>query len=62
MTLIIGKWCTVSSDKVDRLILFEDTINSERYGELILRPFSEWLTDEEPQYVLFQQDSSITLI
>lgn len=46
----------VSTDRITGLILFEDTINSQSYMEHIHSPLFVWLTNEEYQYALFQQD------
>lgn len=48
----------VSTDRINGLIFFEDTVNTERQIEQIHHPFFEWLTSHECQYAVFQQQDN----
>ncbi|CAH1379308.1 unnamed protein product [Tenebrio molitor] len=52
----VGVWIAVSRRRLIGPIFFHQTINAERYRELILNEFINQLDDEELQYGYFQQD------
>lgn len=54
----IGLWCAISGERIIGPIFFQETINSERYMENILRPFFDQLTERERAFATFQQDSA----
>lgn len=54
----IGVWCAISGYRIIGPIFYDDTINAERYRNLILEPFFEQLTDIECRSGYFQQDSA----
>ena len=54
----IGVWCAITSHRIIGPIFFTDTVNSQRYIEDIITPFTEKLTDYEWQYAYFQQDGA----
>jgi hypothetical protein len=54
----VGVWCAVSARRTAGPVLFNETINCDRYVQVILRQFFPWLTEEERLYGWFQQDSA----
>jgi hypothetical protein len=54
----VGVWIAVSRRRLIGPIFFHQTINGERYRELILNEFINQLNDEELQYGYFQQDGA----
>jgi hypothetical protein len=54
----VGVWIAVSRRRLIGPIFFHQTINAERYRELILNEFINQLDDEELQYGYFQQDGA----
>jgi hypothetical protein len=53
----IGVWCAMSSERIIGPIFFENSINSEKYIE-ILEEFHSKLTPEEKNRYYFQQDNA----
>jgi hypothetical protein len=51
-------WCAVSAEIVYLCFFFNETINCERYVQVILGQFFPELTEEEKLYGLFEQDSA----
>jgi hypothetical protein len=47
----VGVWCAVNARKIVGIIFFNETINCERYVQVILGQFL-------PDYGWFQQDSA----
>jgi hypothetical protein len=55
----VGVWCAVSARRiVGPVMFFNETINCERYVQVILGQLFSELTDEERLYGWFQQDSA----
>ena len=54
----VGVWCAVNADRIIGPIFFEETINGQRYRDVIIRPFLEYLCDIECTKAYFQQDSA----
>ena len=54
----VGVWCAISRSRIVGPIFFHDTINSERYCEQIIHPFTRQLTEQEIQTTFFQQDGA----
>jgi hypothetical protein len=52
----VGVWCAVSAGRIVGSVFFNETINCERCGQVILRQFLPVLTEEERHYGWFQQD------
>jgi hypothetical protein len=50
--------CAGSGQRIIRPIFFNDIVNLELYVNNIFELFFEVLTEEEKQYVYFQQDSA----
>jgi hypothetical protein len=53
----VGVWCAVKATIVGP-VLFNETINCERYVQVILGQFFPEFTEEERLYGCFQQDSA----
>jgi hypothetical protein len=58
--LKVGVWCAVSARRIVGPVFFNETINCERYVQVILGQFFPELTEEERLYGWFQQDSGST--
>lgn len=56
--LKVGVWIAISRSRIVGPIFFHDTINSQRYRDNILTPFTESLTLHEIQNCFFQQDGA----
>jgi hypothetical protein len=56
--LKVDVWCALSARRIVRHVFFNETINCERYIQVILRQFFPELTEEESYYGWFQQDSA----
>lgn len=54
----IGVWCAISARRIIGPIFFRETINADRYIDLILRPFFQELTEEERSNGYFMQDNA----
>jgi hypothetical protein len=54
----VGVWCATSARRIIGPVLFKETINCERYVQVILGQFFPELTEEHRLYVCFQQDSA----
>jgi hypothetical protein len=55
----VGVWCAVRiSARTVGPVFFNETINCERFVQVILKKFFPELTEEERLYVWFQQDST----
>jgi hypothetical protein len=52
----VGVWCPISRNRVIGPIFLDDTINSERYCEVILSALTEHLNVNETARGYFQQD------
>jgi hypothetical protein len=48
----VGAWCAVTSKRIIGPVFYNETINSQRYVNLILRPFFQELTDKEKTAML----------
>jgi hypothetical protein len=53
----VGVWCGISARRIIGLIFFMDTLNSERYINLILNRIFPELTEKKRLHSYFQQDS-----
>jgi hypothetical protein len=53
----VGVWCALNARRIVGPVFFNETINSERYVQVILRQFFPDLTEEKRFYGWFQQDS-----
>jgi hypothetical protein len=54
----VGVWCTVSARRIVGSVFFNETINCERYVQVLLGQFFPELTEEERLCGWFQQDSA----
>jgi hypothetical protein len=54
----IGVWCARTASRIVGPLFFENTINSERYVSVILRPFFGSITAEEKAHGYFMQDGA----
>jgi hypothetical protein len=54
----VGVWCAVSAKRIVGPVFFNETINCERYVQIILRQFFPELTKEERLCGWIQQDSA----
>jgi hypothetical protein len=54
----VGVWCAVSARRIVGPVFFNETINCERYVQVILWQFIPELTVEEKLYGWFQQGST----
>ena len=54
----IGVWCAMSRRRIIGPLFFTETINSERYLDLIIDPFLAQLNRQEKQAGFFQQDGA----
>jgi hypothetical protein len=54
----VGVWCAVSARRIVGPEFFKETINCERYVEVILGQFFSELTEGERLYGWYQQDSA----
>jgi hypothetical protein len=54
----VGVWFPVNTRIVGGVFLFNETINCERYVQVIFRQYFPELTEEETLYGWFQQDSA----
>jgi hypothetical protein len=54
----VGAWCTLSA-RIVGPVFFNETINCERYVQVILGQFFSELTEEESLYGWFQEDSAV---
>jgi hypothetical protein len=54
----VGVWCAVSARRIIGPVLFNETINCEKYVQVILRQFFPQLTEEERLCGWFQQDAA----
>jgi hypothetical protein len=57
----VGICCAVNARSIARCAVFNETINCERYVEVILGQFFSEITEEERLCGRFQQDSSTAL-
>jgi hypothetical protein len=54
----VGAWCASSARRIAGLVFFNETINCERYVQVILGQFFSELKEEQRLYGWFQQDSA----
>jgi hypothetical protein len=54
----VGVWCGVSARRIVGPLFFNETVNCERYVQVILWQFFPELTEEERLYGWFHQDSA----
>jgi hypothetical protein len=54
----VGVWCAVSARRVVRPLFFNETINCERYVQVILWQFFPEFTEDDKLYGWLQQDSA----
>jgi hypothetical protein len=53
----VGVWCALSARRIVGPVLFNETINCERYVQVMLGQFFSELTEDERLYGWVQQDS-----
>jgi hypothetical protein len=54
----VGVWCAVSVRRTVGPTFFNETVNCERYVQVVLGQFFQQLTEAERLYGWFQQDSA----
>jgi hypothetical protein len=56
----VGVWCAVCTRRIAGPVFFKETMNCEKYVQIIFGKFFSELTEEERLYGCFQQDSATT--